>query len=216
MRALLISLALPLVATTAWADGHELTIGSSTRALRSSSADALTGDSLVGGSASLARAIDLRLPLDHLALWAQVGIDWGGASGTMFQTLATEVGGVALTGGARLRYTPLAHLAASAELGVGSERASVTLTDGAGHEASDHGWGGIARGALALDVLAVDTPGFVIGVRIELGYLAASGIELVPRRAQPDNTLQIPMTEASLGSLDLGGPYAHAGLLAQF
>jgi len=77
MRAILIVM---LLATTASAGNDELTFGSNIRALRSSSADAVTGDSLVGAALGLGRALDLELP-HLLTVWSDAGIAWSGAKG---------------------------------------------------------------------------------------------------------------------------------------
>ena len=55
------AIVLLLVCSTAYA-GTELSVGSSDRALRSSSADAVTGDSLTGGQLGLAHQLHIDLP----------------------------------------------------------------------------------------------------------------------------------------------------------
>ena len=214
MRAILIVM---LLATTASAGNDELTFGSNIRALRSSSADAVTGDSLVGAALGLGRALDLELP-HHLTVWSDAGIAWSGAKGSMFSVISTDVFDMTITAGAHLRYQPLHYLAASAGVAVGAQHASLSLTDSMDHTASDTAWGAVARAAVQVDALAVDLPRFSFGLRGEFGYLAAQGIELVPiqERSDSSDTLHIPVTEASLGHLDLSGIYASIALVAQF
>ncbi len=213
MRALLCLLLLPSIAS---ADGHEITFGTDARAMRSSSADALTGDALVGAHLELGRALDLGLP-HHLVVWADADAIWSGAKGTMFDEFATTLFSTTLTGGLRLRYQPIRNLGISAGVAFGAQHASLTLTDSTDHEADDGAWGAVARASVKLDLLAVDKPKFGLGIRGELGYLAAQGVELVPKQQRADDgTLYIPMTEASLGHLDLGGPYVNISLLTQF
>jgi hypothetical protein len=214
MRALLfVSL---LAAPVAAAPADELTFGSQVRALPSNSADALTGDSLVGPGLGLGRALAIDLPA-RFALWADAGIGWAGAKGSMFHTLGTDLFDMTLTAGAHLRYRPYRNLAVGAGVALGAQHASLDITDSMGNTASDTGWGAIARASLQVDLLAVDLPRFALGLRGEVGYLAASGIELVPRQDRSDgDTLYIPMQEASLGHLDLGGPFATIGLVSQF
>src|SRR5690242_19630813 len=99
MRALL----LLLISTTAAAGTNEVTLAGTTRALRAPSADAVTADALAGGTLRYARSLDLPVP-GGLALWAEAALDWGSATGTMFQTMATDVGAIAPMLGARAEY----------------------------------------------------------------------------------------------------------------
>jgi hypothetical protein len=209
MRAIL----LLLVCSTAYA-GNELSIGSTNRALRSSSADAVTGDSYIGGQ--LAFAHDLRLGSPALRVAVTGALAWGGADGTLFD-MTTELGQSAYLVGLRTRYTLVPHLAAGAAVQVGAAHTSLSLTDAMERTVSDNGWGSIAEGALGLDLLAVDGDRFKLGMRVELGYVAAAAIGLAGKSARPeDGTLRLQMTQASLGSLDLSGPYAAVSVVSDF
>jgi hypothetical protein len=206
-------LALLLICSTAYA-GNELSIGSTNRALRSSSADAVTGDSYIGGQ--LAFAHDLRFGSPPLRIAVTGALAWGGADGTLFD-MTTELGQSAYVVGVRARYTLVPHLAAGAAVQVGAAHTSLSLTDAMDRTVSDSGWGGIAEGALGLDLLAVDGDRFKLGMRIELGYVAAAAVGLAGRSARPDDgTLRLQMTQASLGSLDLSGPYAAVSVVSDF
>src|SRR5437867_2139807 len=112
MRGSLACFALLVLAAPASAGNHELTIGSSSRALRSSSADAVTANSLEGGTLTYARALDLPV-IPKLTVWAEAGFAWASTRGSMFQTMATDVGSTTLTLGGRARYVPYSHLAVS-------------------------------------------------------------------------------------------------------
>lgn len=207
-------LALLLLCSTAYA-GDELSIGSTDRALRSSSADAVTGDSYVGGRLGVAHELHLG-GSPRLAAWATGTLAWGGATGALFD-LSTELGQSAYLVGVRARYAVVPHLAAGAQLEVGAAHTSLSLTDAMDHTLSDSGWGGIAEGALSVELLAVDGPRFRLGVRVELGYAAAAAITLAGRSAHPDDgTLRLQMTQASLGALDLSGPYAALSAVSAF
>src|SRR5258706_5401829 len=163
MRALLL---LALMTATASADGdNEIYAGSSTRALRSSSADALTGDALVGGGVGIARGLDVDVR-DHMRVWATADVTWMSADGTMFQTLTTHMFDTMLTAGARLRYTPYRFCALSAGVALGAQHESVRLIDSADN-ASDTGWGALARGSLQADVVA-NSATLVFGLRFEV------------------------------------------------
>jgi len=209
-------LATILLTPAAHAGRYELGIGPTTRALRASSADALTGDTLGGGQFSAARRLDLPV-FPGLVVWADAAIGWGSASGTMFQTLGTEIGSSSWTVGARARYRVIRNVWASGRLDLGMARASVTLTDASGRTARDHGWAPVTQAALGVDLLAVDRRSFAFGVRLELGYVAAAGVGLTAHPDSPsDGTLQLPMSSSSLGHLDLSGPSFDLAFVSQF
>jgi hypothetical protein len=213
MRALALLLIYSTECSTAYA-GNELSIGSSDRALRSSSADAVTADSLTGGQLGFAH--ELHLGLADLTVSATLGLWWGSAKGSLFD-LATDLGQSAYLIGGRARYAVMPHIAASAGVQVGLARTSLDLTDSMDRRLSDAAWGGIADGALALDLLAVDTPRFSLGMRVELGYVAAASVTLAGKASHPDDgTLRLAMTQASLGQLDLSGPYASVSVMSAF
>jgi hypothetical protein len=109
------------------------------------------------------------------------------------------------------------HVAAGAAVQVGAAHTSLSLTDAMDRTLSDSGWGGIAQGALAIDLLAVDGKQFRLGLRAELGYVKAASVALAGKADHPDDdTLRLQMTQASLGRLDLSGPYAGFSLLSDF
>jgi hypothetical protein len=203
-------------ATTAHADTNrdELWLGGGARTLRSASANALTGDNLSGTSFGYARDLGL-VVLPDLRLWVDAGVATGGATGKMFQTLSTEISTVGLTGGLRARYQLHRLIAASAQLALGAQRARVGITGG-GAAASDHGWGTMAQVGAALDLFAAARPPFGIGVRAELGYVAAQAISLTARRDADSDTLMLPVDEVALGNLDLSGPMFAISLVGQF
>jgi hypothetical protein len=144
-----------LFTTSAHADPNhnELSIGGTGRALRSSSANALTDGNLSGMTFGAARDLELS-PLPDLALWAEAGLVTSSADGIMFQSLSTQIGQLGLTGGVAARYRLHRLIAASARLGLGAQRASVSVSDNSGTAASDHGWGATASAGAALDLLA--------------------------------------------------------------
>ena len=215
MRALL---ALLLLSTVAHADPQdELTFGSQVRALRASSAQALTGDDYVGGQLVYGRRLTLPIPVTQdVQWWATAAFAWGGATGEMFQTLTTDISAYAFTVGGHARYAPYSHLAVSAGLDLGPQHAALTLTDNGGRTAKDGGWGVLAKASIAVDLLAYDGPGFSFGLRAELAYVKTSGVALTPTSPHDDGTLSIAMTSASIGHLDLGGPTFGIGAIARF
>jgi hypothetical protein len=208
MRAVITSLLL-CAAATAHADGNELWFGGGSRALRSASADAVTSDSLAIGAFGYAHALEVAIP--RMAVWVEAGFGWGSASGMMFQSMQTHVGTQAFMIGGRAHYALHRLIDATARFDVGTARTSLSIDD-----ASDSGWGETAYGAVGFDFFAERTEKLAIGLRLELGYTAATPVALTPRAEQSGDTLKIAMAEASIGHLDLGGPTFAVSLVAGF
>jgi hypothetical protein len=208
--------ALLLLSATAHAGNNELAISTTNRALRTSSANAVTDDSLIGGELSYARNLGSGF-IPHLELWAHGSFAWGSVEGMMFQTLTSELRTYGFTAGAHLRYQLHRRITASARVDIGTTRAALAIRDTMNHSASDHGWGAITAAGAGLDVWAIRASRFAMSVRMELGVAATSSI---PLTATPDSasedTLQLEMTAASLGSLNLSGPWFAVSLVGQF
>lgn len=202
-------------ARVARGDGHELAIGQAARSLRSSSADAVATASLDGGVVSYAHDLGLALA-PRLSLWAIGDLEWASTTGTLFQTMTTEVDTIALGGGARLRYAPYRRLAATARVVIGSARTALVVRDASGNAARDAGWAGLATAAAGLDLMAIAGRSFALGVRAELGYTAARAVPLTPTSDHGGSAVRLPMTEAGIGHLDLSGPFVAIAVIAQF
>jgi len=203
-----------LISTTAYAGSNDVDYGPTTRALRSPSADALTGASLDGGALGYARDLGLQLPR-RLTLWAEAGFAYGEAHGLMFQSVSTDIGNLALTVGARARYRLLDHLALDARLDVGRSHTSLTLAQNA-VTAEDGAWSNLATAAVGVELLAIASPRFSLGVRVELGYAKTSAVALSPHTDHDGDTLTLMTTSASIGHLDLGGPQFGVAIVSQF
>jgi len=197
-------------------DRNQLTLGSWYRALRSPSANAVTADNLSGGELAYARDLALQ-PVPRLAVWAQGSFTWAGVQGRMFQTLDTDASVLGLSAGGRARYRLHERVAAGARLDLGAARTRLHLEDAMGRTAEDARWGAIATAALGLDLLAIAGPRFALGARLELGYTTAAAPALT---ASPgggdDDAILLPMREASLGHLDLGGRWFGVSVVSQF
>ena len=198
-------------------DRNELTLGTWNRALRSDSANAITDDNLTGGAATYARDLHLR-PVPELAVWAVGGFAWASVDGTMFQTLDTRASVLGLSAGGRARYQLHRRVGASARLDLGAARTRLRLQDAMGHSAADARWGGTATAALGLDLLAIAGPRFALGLRAELGYTAAltPALTAAPGGGDDGDAILLPMIEASLGHLDLGGRFFGLSAVSQF
>lgn len=208
--ALVLGAAAPARADTA----NEITMGAAFRALRSPSANALSGDNLTAAAWTLARDLGIR-PVPRLALWATAGLSRGLIHGEMFRTITTEIDALTLTAGASARYTLHRHLTVSARLELGTARTEVELTGPMASRASDRRWGGAALAAASLDLIAITGPRFQLGFRAELGYTAMAAPAL-SARATGDGDLLLSATAASLGDLDLGGRFIGSSVIAQF
>jgi hypothetical protein len=197
-------------------DRNELSIGSWSRALRSPSANAVTGDDLVGGALGYARDLGLR-PAPRLALWATGGFTWAGADGEMFQTLETDVLVLGLSAGLRARYRLLQRAIASARLEAGWARTRLRIEDAMGRADADARWAATATAAAAIDLLASAGPLFGFGLRAELGYTAARApaFTVTPGGGE-DGAILLPRREAQVGHLDLGGPFFGLSLVGRF
>jgi hypothetical protein len=195
-----IALALLLVSTAAHAD-TEISLGTDVRALRTSSANALTDDSLWGGHVMIAREL-------RPNLWVTGAANIGGATGTMFE-MSTSVLQESFSAGVRGRYPIAGPVAAIAHADLGVSNTDIKLEDPSYQTLSDHAWAPLATGALGIEVGS--------HFRFELGYVACASVELTAKTHPPDDgTIRLPMTQASLGSLDLSGKYASASWLVRF
>jgi hypothetical protein len=211
MRALL---ALVLLTATAHAGNNEVTFGSHNRALRTSSANAVTDETLGGIQLGVARDLHLDL-FPKLEVWATGGYYYGVASGTLFQTMTTDVDSFGFTFGGRARYSLHKYVKVSARLDVGPAHQSLTL-EGNGHTVSDGAWGGTATAAVGVDVMMVAKERFSLGFRFDLGYVAATGVALSPREEGDSSKIELEAMQASIGHLDLGGKFLAFSLLSQF
>jgi len=210
------AMVLLLLTATASAGNNELAYTSSTRALRTNSANAITDDSLFGGALSYGRRMS-SVATPRLELWVQGTFGWGVADGEMFQTMTTQLDTLALTLGGQLRYRLTRHFVASGRLDVGSARAALAIHDDMGHTAGDHGWGAISSAALGIDCYAFAGQRYALSFRAELSAVATSSIPLTATPdATSDDTLHLEMTAASLGGLNLSGPAFGVSAVFQF
>ena len=206
---------LVLLTQTAHAD-NEITITESVRALRTSSANAITDDSLVGGSLGYAR--ELPMQIGPFSLWAHASFDWAVAEGTMFQTLTTDLYTLGGSAGVRARYNLWRErIIASARAELGFVRATLEIHDEADHTARDSGWGATTAIGAGIDLVAIRSRRFTMAFRTELAAVATSSIPLSATPARDDSDmLQLEMTAASLGSLNLSGPVFAVSFVGQF
>lgn len=210
------ALLLVLAATgSAAADArNEVLLGSFNRALRTSSANAVTEDSLGGAVLGYARELDV-LAIPRLHTWATAGASFGNVDGRMFSTLTTQLTTQTFSFGGRAEYDVLRFVTVGGRLDLGPSRAGLTLTEGT-RTLHDSAWGVATTAAVSVDVRALSFPRFKLGFRAELGYTLASKVELAPAEANDASTIQLEMSQASLGHLDVSGRYFSAMIASQF
>jgi len=204
--------------STANANPYELSIGGSTRALRSTSADAVTADSLDGGVATVARALPIS-PLPDLEISAEAGVRWGSAHGTMFQTMETTLDQIDLTLGARARYALLSHFAATAHAAFGPARTALELDEAtatAQLSAKGSSWSAMVEAGAGIEAMANPRTFLECGARFEVSYIEARPAAITFDSGSGDASLQINRMTSSLGHLDASGPLASLVLWARF
>jgi hypothetical protein len=213
----ILAVASPAIADDDSSHANEVTLGGSTRGLRSHSAEAFTGDDLGGGALMYAREL-FQLPIPGLGVWAEAGLAWGSSDGTMFQTMTTEIDTFELRAGGRLRYQVLRRLAIGGRLDVGSARASASIVPSSGATLSDARWGALASVAATADIYAIATSRITLGLRVEVGYDQASAVALHAHASSSasSDTILLPMMDASLGHLDLSGPSLAISAIGRF
>lgn len=192
----------------------EITFGSQIRALHAPSAEAVTGDSYVGGRLTVGRQLYLPAP-DGVDLYATAGFDWGGASGSMFNQ-STDISTYALTVGGHARYHLYSHISLIAGVDLGMQHASLTFGDTAPDQTTDGAWGLMTRGIVAVELLAADSKAWNFGLRVEAGYTLDQKIALSPAAPKDDTELTIMTTTASIGHLDMSGPSIGFSAITRF
>jgi hypothetical protein len=211
MRTLLF--AILLAASPAFAGDNELTLGTTSRSLRTASANAVTSENLGGVQLTAARQIHLDL-MANLQIWGAVGFVHASAEGELFG-MPTDLDAIDVTFGGNARYELHPHFALVARLDAGPSRTSLSI-EGLGHTVSDARWGASTTGALGVDALLVAYPRFSLGARFELGYTVHSAPALSPVEGSQGHMLELSESQASVGHLDLGGRYVAFSLLSQF
>ncbi len=212
MRTAILALAL-CAASPALAGNNELSIGGTTRSLRTASANAVTSDNLGGVQLGVARHLDLDL-VPSLQIWAAVGFANTSAEGELFG-MPTEIDALDLTLGGTARYVLHRNIAVMAHLDLGPSRTSLSI-EGNSKTVSDSGWGVSATGAVGVDLFLITYPQFSLGARIEVGYTTHSATSLSPVEGASHDMLVLPGAHASIGHLDLGGRFYAFSLLSQF
>jgi hypothetical protein len=109
----------------------------------------------------------------------------------------------------------LAMITARAGASLGTQRVSLRVADGPSSQ-SGSGWGAMAQASAAVDLFATSRPPFGIGLRAELGYVAARGVGMTLHRDAPGPSSPLGTTDLMLGHLDLGGRSFAVSQLGQF
>lgn len=211
MRAALF--AIVLAASPAFAGNNEITLGSTSRSLRTASANAVTSENLGGVQLTAARQIHLDL-MTNLQIWGAVGFVHTSAEGELFG-MPTDIDAIDVTFGGNARYELHPHFALVGRLDVGPSRTELAI-EGNGHSVADSRWGASATAALGADAFLIAYPRFSLGARFELGYTMRSAPALSPMGGAHGDMLELSESQASIGHLDLGGRYVAFSVISQF
>lgn len=197
-------------------------MGSATRWMRDRSAGAITTDPLSSfvlaaerrlATYDLPRGVALQLGLE--ATWAN-----GEASGSIFQTLTTDLGTNEWLGGVHATARVLRVLGLSARAAAGVARTDLAIAPDTNPEmksVDDHGWGRIATATIGADFQPITTRNFALGVGMELGYVATSAVTMHAYPSnRPDPELSIQTAFASIGHVDLDGWSLRIGVHMSF
>ena len=198
-----------------------LEFGSETRWLRDASAAAVTTDPFVSTALTLSHrltAIDLLGRSIDLA--AELTWTNGTATGTMFDTLTTTVGDNAWLGGVRASWRPVRLIGVIARASAGMTRTDLLIAPMDEPDLAsvdDHRWGKVATASVGLDLDAVHTQSFALGLGLELGYVETTALTMHAYPSdRPDPNASIETTYASIGHLDLDGWSLRFGMHAAF
>jgi hypothetical protein len=202
--------------------GWTIEMGSATRWMRDRSAGAVTTDPLSSFVMSFDRRVaTFELPHGFLldvaaeATWAN-----GEATGTIFQTLTTDLGDNEWLGGVHATARILRTFGVSARAAAGVTRTDLAIAPESNPEmksVDDHGWGRIATATIGGEFQPVHTRSFALGVGLELGWVATSSVTMHAYPSdRPDPDLSIETAFASIGHLDLHGFTMRIGVHASF
>jgi hypothetical protein len=222
------ALAVIMLSSAEWAhaDRFELSLGSAARIMPSDSVDALTEDQLTLFSMTGALAID-RIQVPFFNRFSIEGtFEAGGMSGTTFQALETNTSVFLWALGARLSRDLSERLSIHGRANLGIARVGLTISDQIMDSPilGDTSYTGTAYLGAASDFLLATRRRagghrFALGLRAEVGYLAALPTDL---HARPDDsgrdegTIVIPETAASLGTLNLSAWSLRVGVVGRF
>jgi len=208
------AIVLTALTTTAHADdppAWRIEMGSSTRWLGDTSAAAVTTDTLglfvLSGERRFAT---LALPRGLVVELAGTGaLATGGAGGTMFQTLSTNLDTLELLAGVHASARLVRMMVVSARAELGADKVSLRIAptgQPAMTSVDDRGWGRAAAASIGAELDPIARPQLRLGVGAELGYTWTSAVEM---HASPgdegDPDLTIRTAFASIGRLDLDG-----------
>lgn len=205
-------LSVPLAAS---AREVEISVGSVVHLARSSSADAVSSDDVIGmGDVGL--AVELGPVPFFDAAYAELHV-WGGGTGAEdFQQIGADLhllgGQLGLKGMRRL----WPRVRGFARLDAGLVRGALTL-DGGDHRLASEDVALLGYVGAGIDLLALERGELAFGLRLEAGYTAARPLAFSASPDHPDDDLaRIETRAASLGELDASGWSWRVGFVGRF
>jgi hypothetical protein len=212
-----LTLAAPAVAA---ADAYELGFVSATRWVTSDSADALGEDDAhhqLGVGAGI--RLDGIRPFG-LALYFDAEYSHQGMTGTTFQRIDSDMSMHSVRAGARLEHRFNDWAATYGRFSMGYVTANLRLSEELSNLArpmSDRAHGASSAIGGGLDLSLFRGKRFNVLVRTELEYERVSGLEFEASPQRPgDDILTIPVTAASLGTVDMSGFGFRLGIVGRY
>jgi hypothetical protein len=195
----------------------DLSLGGESRWMTSSSTRATSGDTTMRlTSATAGFHLGSRLPYaSHLAL--DLGIEGGGNTGAIFQSVGTETRLLALAMSARATRPIVGPISGFTRAGLGLRRLTLSLEEGQGR-ARDGGWGPTMHLGAGLDATPLRASrGAAFGLRVETGYTLDAGESMSAARQAPDDgRILLPSSSAGLGRISASGFSLRMGLLVTY
>jgi opacity protein-like surface antigen len=202
----------------------DLAGGSATTIIRSSSFDA-TSDSDLFTAGDLALAVSVVEGLPGIdALWAEARFSSGTTSAVDFGLYEAGLDLTTWQLGVRATRDLLPRVRLFAHADLGASHGTLTISKLAGPavlRGSDTA--AIVAGGVGVDLAAFragagsPVAGFALGLRLELGYVAAADLDFA---AQPvgsdDDAPRLDVVAAPLGALDTGGAVLRVGLFGRW
>lgn len=221
---LALSLVLGLAgAPRAHAERIELGMGPTSRFTHADSVLAMHDSSSTGFSMGAAYRWTSMAGFD---LFADAGFDTDTAWATTFGRMRTSSTTRVALAGVRARRLLAPSLSAHARLALGAARVAAQIDDiGGSSHLQDQGNGACAYLGAGIDFVplrqrvAGTREILSLGVRVELGYLAMTAVDLgagSPDPDMPDGAIEIPGMAADLGDLDLSALTLRFAAIARF
>jgi len=222
IKALLVA-ALLAAPGTASADRYEISVGTTARHLHSTTVDVVSpNDRHTMFSMTVGAELDRQLL--KTGIQVELGFEAGSIEGKIYDRMRSDTTLETGTVGARLRWDLGSGLYGFGRAAIGVSRVHFELRDSFGSSfIRDRGYAGVFDTGGGFDYVLVRDKrrrkgGFSMGLRLDMGYTAASpvNLEAKPGRLMQEGAISIPTTAADLGSLNTSSWNFRLALVARF